>query len=328
MKIVLHANGPLDPVATLARYHVWGDDPTNRAMDGVFRRVVRLDAGEEGAGEPCEGSPSDEAAALRPYEVRWRGPVDDVELLITVPGAPSRRVAEAVTAEVRQIFGLDFDLPSFYRFAKSDPVLGELIGPLHGLRPTLAPTGLEMLVGSISAQQVNLAFAFACRARLVRRFGRPVRIGGETVYAFPSAASLARARVSELRAMKFSTRKAEYIREVAQAVAGGALDLDGMRGAPNARVIEIVTAIRGLGRWTAEWYLARCLGRGDVCPAGDLGVRRAFERYYGRGRVLSEEAVRRRARAWREHSNLAIHYLLAGMRLNLPAARENAWTRS
>jgi 3-methyladenine DNA glycosylase/8-oxoguanine DNA glycosylase len=62
--------------------------------------------------------------------------------------------------------------------------------------------------------------------------------------------------------------------------------------------------------------MARCLGRGDICPAGDLGVRRAFERYYARGRTLSEEAVRRRARAWGPYRNLAIHYLLAGMRLD------------
>jgi DNA-3-methyladenine glycosylase II len=314
MKIVLDADGPLDPAATLARYHVWGDDPANRVTADAFRRVLRL------------GDRPD--AALWPYEVRWRGPVDDAHLLVTVPGARSAIVVDAVTAEVRRIFGLDFDLPAFYRFAKTDPVLAELVGPLVGLRPTLAPTGLEMLVGLITAQQVNLAFAFACRARLVRRYGTPVAIAGETVYAFPAAAALARVRISDLRAMKFSTRKAEYIRDVAGAIDAGTLDLDALRAAPNARVVEVVTALRGLGRWTAEWYLARCLGRGDVCPAGDLGVRRAFERYFGRGRSLSEEAVRRRARAWGEHRNVAIHYLLTGMRLGLIGADRSVWTRS
>ena len=237
-------------------------------------------------------------------------------------------VRHAVTAEVRRIFGLDFDLPAFYRFAKMDPVLAELVGPLHGLRPTLAPTGLEMLVGSITAQQVNLAFAFACRARLVRRYGTPLACDGETVYAFPSATALARARIAGLRTMQFSTRKAEYVRDVARAIAAGTLDLPALRQAPNARVIEILTAVRGFGRWTAEWYLARYLGRGDICPAGDLGVRRAFERYYGRGRSLSEETVRRRARAWGEQRNLAVHYLLTGMRLGLAGADGNAWIRS
>jgi len=183
----------------------------------------------------------------------------------------------------------------------------------------LAPTPFEMLVGSITAQQVNLAFAFACRARLVRRFGTPVKVGRETVWAFPEPARLAVARVRELRRLKYSTRKAEYIRDLARAVVSGALDLEALRVAESALVIAQLTALRGLGRWTADWFLARCLGRGDVCPAGDLAVRKAFVHYYGRGRALSEDTIRRRARAWGEHQSLAVHYILAGMRLQRPA---------
>ena len=90
--------------------------------------------------------------------------------------------------------------------------------------------------------------------------------------------------------------------------------------ASNADVIACLTALRGLGRWTADWYLARCLGRGDVCPAGDLAVRKVFDHHYGRGRTLSEEAIRRRARAWGDHQTVAIHYLLTGMRLRQAAS--------
>jgi DNA-3-methyladenine glycosylase II len=117
--------------------------------------------------------------------------------------------------------------------------------------------------------------------------------------------------------MQFSSRKAEYIRDVADAIVNGALDLAALESATDEGIVDTITGLRGLGRWTAEWYLARCLGRGDACPAGDLGVRRAFERYYGRGRTLGDDAVRRRARAWGPYRNLAIHYLLAGARLRL-----------
>jgi DNA-3-methyladenine glycosylase II len=196
-------------------------------------------------------------------------------------------------------------------------VLAALAEQLYGLRPSLAPNGLEMIVGLICAQQVNLQFAFACRARLVRRYGTPVRTNGDELYAFPDAEALAGTRVSDLKAMKFSTRKAEYLRDLGRSVTSGALDFAALPDAPDARIIETITALRGLGLWTAEWYLARCLGRGAVCPAGDLGVRRACERYYGRGRLLSENAVRRRAKSWGPHGNLAIHYLLAGLRLGL-----------
>ena len=297
MTLVLAPDGPLDAGATLARYRLWGEDPSNRLAGDVFRRVLRADG------------------RLLPYEVRWHGPVDDARLVVSVPGARSARAVEAAAAEARRVFGLDFDLPGFYRFAKGDPALAALIEPLYGMRPTLGPTALEMLVHAIGAQQVNLSFAFACRARLVRRFGTPVSLGRETLWAFPDAATLARAPVRSYRALKYSTRKAEYLRGLAAALASGALDVDALAAAPNEAVIERLTALRGLGRWTADWFLARCLGRGDVCPAGDLAVRKAFVHYYGRGRALSERTIRRRAAGWGQWQTLAVHYLLAGMRL-------------
>ncbi len=302
MNVLLAPDGPLDAGATLARYHLWGEDPANRLAGGALLRVLRR------------------GARLVPYEVRADGTVDEPRIAVRVPGVPNAAIGEAVTEEVRRLFGLDFDLGGFYRMAKGDPALSALVEPLYGLRPTLAPSPLEMLVGSITAQQVNLQFAFACRARLVRRYGTPVALGRHTVYAFPDAATLARARLREFRAMKYSRRKGEYIRGLARAVVAGELDLDALAAAPNEEVVERLTHQRGLGRWTADWFLARCLGRGDVCPAGDLAVRKAFDRSHGRGRSLSEEAIRRRARAWGDYQNLAVHYLLAGMRLERRAA--------
>jgi DNA-3-methyladenine glycosylase II len=201
--------------------------------------------------------------------------------------------------------------------AKADPRPGPSSIRSDGLRPSLTPGGLEMLIGAITAQQVNLAFAFALRARLValRSSRRHRRRDGLRL---PDA-RLARGRIAELRAMQFSTRKAEYIRDLARAVAAGA-DLDVPGGTPSAVIIDLLTAQRGLGRWTADWFLARCLGRGDVCPAGDLAVRKAFVQHYGRGRTLSERAIRRRASAWGAHQTVAVHYLLAGLRLAGPRA--------
>jgi DNA-3-methyladenine glycosylase II len=302
MKIVLTPEGPLDVPATLARYRLWGEDPASRLVGDTFLRVRR----HEGR--------------LWPFAVRWRGPIEAVRLEVEIPGARAARVGDAVTRDVRRLFGLDFDLSGFYRMAKADRALGPLIDPLYGLRPTLTPGALEMLVGSITAQQVNLTFAFTLRARLVRRYGQPVAIGGETVYAFPDADTLARASLNELRAMQFSTRKAEYIRDLARAVAQGALDLEDLAETASGDIVDLLTAQRGLGRWTADWFLARCLGRGDVCPAGDLAVRKAFVHYCGRDRVLTERAIRRRASAWGSHQTVAVHYLLAGLRLTRPHA--------
>src|SRR5256712_8232373 len=117
------------------------------------------------------------------------------------------------------------------------------------MRRALAPTPLEMLVGSISAQQVNLQFAFACRARLVRRWGTPLTLGRHTVWAFPDGAALAQARLREFRAMKFSRRKGEYIRDLARAVVSGRLDLDALAAAPSEAAIQRPTQQRRAGPW-------------------------------------------------------------------------------
>jgi DNA-3-methyladenine glycosylase II len=296
------APGPVDVAATLSRFHLWGEDPVNRLSDGVFRRAFKW------------------GGHWRGYELRWAGDPDAARLTVSVPGARRAAVVDGAVAEVRHVCGLHLDLASFRNAAAGDPILGGLATRLHGLRPTLAPNPFEMLVSSVCAQQVNLAFAFTVRARLVRRFGEALLVGGRAVYAFPEPAVLARAGVAELRGMQLTRRKAEYVVGLARQVAGGELDLDRLSSLSNDEVIERVTAVRGFGRWSAEWFLARCLGRGDVCAAGDLAVRRAFEHFYARGRALSELAIRRRATRWGPHQNLAVHYLLAGRRLAVAAA--------
>jgi DNA-3-methyladenine glycosylase II len=291
------ASGPLDVGGTLERYRAWGEDPATRVAAGSLRRAVRVDGGEP-----------------RGYVLTWSGPREAVRLTVSVASCRDHRVLDAAVDEARRLCGLPFDLGRFYHAVRDDRVLGGLTTGFCGLRPTLTPLPLEMLVGAICAQQVNLAWAFTVRSRLVRRYGEAVAAGEETVYAFPRPETLARASVHDLRALQFTTKKAEYIVELGRLVASGALDLDGLAKRENDEVITTLTAVRGLGRWTAEWFLARGLGRLDVCPAGDLGVRKAVAHFYARGRELAEDAVRRRAARWGEHGNLATHYLLAGHR--------------
>ena len=298
MDASLVVSGPLDMAHTLSRFRLWGEDPANQLGDGVFRRAVRVEGRWWG------------------YELTWTGGPDDTRLRVSVPGTRAGRVVDAALDEVRHICALGLDVASFYRTAAVDPALAGFIPRLYGLRPTLSPEPFEMLVSSVCAQQVNLAFALTVRARIVRRFGTPVRTNGQMVYAFPEPTALARARVSELRRMQLTVRKAEYIVGLAERIVSRELDLAALATQSNEEVIETLTNVRGLGRWSAEWFLARGLGRGDVCPAGDLAVRKAFARFYNKGRELSERAIRRRAATWGPHQNLAVHYLLAAQRMD------------
>jgi DNA-3-methyladenine glycosylase II len=202
-------------------------------------------------------------------------------------------------AVARKLLGADFDLDEFYAYAATEPVLSKLVVSLRGLRPPMAVDPFESLVTSITAQQVSLHAAFAIRSRLVEHFG--VRVG--RVWAFPTRERLAAAEPDELRALGFSVRKAEYVIGIAAAP----IDLDGLAALPDDEVKSELVALRGVGEWTAEWFLARHLGRPRAWPVGDIGLRRALEHFY-------DESDERAARSWFEpFQNLSAHYLLAGL---------------
>ncbi len=203
---------------------------------------------------------------------------------------------------VRKLLGAEFDLGAFYVWARRDPVLRRLTKALAGFRPPLAPDPFETLVTSITAQQVSLHAAFAIRNRLIERFGRRAA----QAYAFPAARRLARVGEEELVALGFSRRKAEYVVGLAEAPPG----FDELAGLPDDEVKARLVEIRGLGEWTADWYLARHLARPRAWPAGDLALAKAVRAFYPEAGDI---------RAFGEHfepfQNLSAHYLLTGARL-------------
>jgi DNA-3-methyladenine glycosylase II len=201
---------------------------------------------------------------------------------------------------VEKLLGLEFDLEPFYAWAAAQPVLAELVPRLVGFRPPLAPDPFESLVTSITAQQVSLFAAFAIRTRLIERFG----VRGELAHGFPTRERIAAAEEGQLVALGFSRRKAEYVVGLARAD----IDLEGLASLGDDEVRARLTAIRGLGPWTAEWFLARHLARPRAWPAGDLGVRKAAAVLYG----LDVHELGRRLDPFQ---NLSAHYLLTGMRV-------------
>jgi DNA-3-methyladenine glycosylase II len=187
----------------------------------------------------------------------------------------------------------------------ADGALSALVAQLRGLRPPMAPDPFESLVTSITAQQVSLHAAFAIRNRLIQRFG----IRAEHAYSFPARERLAVAEPDELAALGFSRRKAEYVVGLARSE----LDLDGLAALPDDEVKASLTALPGIGEWTADWFLARHLGRPRAWPAGDLGLRKAVSRFYGDGRALSTQEVRAMGERFAPFENLSAHYLLSGL---------------
>jgi 3-methyladenine DNA glycosylase/8-oxoguanine DNA glycosylase len=198
---------------------------------------------------------------------------------------------------VRKLLGFQFDLVAFSAWAAGDERLAPLVRRFAGFRPSLVPDPFEALVTSITAQQVSLRSAVAIRSCFVERFGE--RVG--RVWAFPGRERLAGATEDELVATGFSRRKAEYVIGLARSD----VDLADLSLLPDEEVKERLTALRGLGEWTADWFLARHLGRPRAWPAGDLALRKAVRGLYG------DVDVRATGARFEPFQNLTAHHLLA-----------------
>lgn len=300
----------IDFDATLDRYRRYGTDLANRFEAGVFSKVVRTAGGlylvslyrVEDRIE-LRLTPGDGAA-------RSDSPVINAASG-TASGAASDTALDEAIAAAGKILGLAFPLQAFYAFASGDPVLAAAAQNHHGLRPNLQVDPFEMIVSSITAQQINLGFAYTVRSRLVAEYGEPHVFDGETHYAFPTPDRMAEAKPGDLLPLQFSRQKERYILNLARSIREGEIDLAGLAEKDDASVERELTALVGIGRWTADWFRARYLGRGNVIAAGDLAVKRSIERHYFDGERVSEEQIRDFADRWGDYTNLAVQYLLA-----------------
>jgi DNA-3-methyladenine glycosylase II len=277
--------GPIDVPASLDIFRRSGDDMLDRWDGTRLVRTLRVN------GRPIA------------YACRLEGTVDAPVMRVTVDRVAYR---EAIADAVRAAF-----LPltsEFDALCRIDPVIARLNQRHRGFRPVMQFDLLGALVRCISAQQVNLKWASTVRSRLAESFGRKHRVAGHVVYSLDPE-RLAGLTIADIRALQFTNRKAEYIINAERAIATGELSIETLSALSDDEVIARVTAVRGLGVWTAEWVLARTLGRPRV-SAGDLGVRKAVGAAYFGGRMPSPDEVREATAHWGAAAALAQGMLL------------------
>jgi len=224
---------------------------------------------------------------------------------------PMPRRARSFQRHMRTMLNADLQLEPFYRLLRRDRVLRPVVNSLIGLKPFRPPDIFQMIMIAVSEQQISMQAARGIRERLLSSFGTPAG----RLTAFPRPRDIAARRVEELRACGLSLRKADYLIELARRMTAGELDTATWEDMPDEELMALLRGYRGIGEWTAEYILVRGMGRMDVVPASDLGVRRVVGHYLARGKEVSAPEVRNILEPWAPWRGLVAFYLLAHYRM-------------
>jgi len=184
--------------------------------------------------------------------------------------------------------------------ARRDPVIRDLMkrhGPC-GLADAQHEDAFTALTHAIISQQLSTKAAATIARRFDALFDGP-----------PTPAAVARLTDEQLRAVGFSSQKVRYIRDLSARVADGSVPLNQVNELPDEDVIQSLTRVKGIGRWTAEMFLMFRLHRPDVLPVDDLGILKAVQRAYGLRKMPRPERLTKIGEPWRPYRSVACWYL-------------------
>jgi 3-methyladenine DNA glycosylase/8-oxoguanine DNA glycosylase len=329
--------GPFHLDQTLAYL---GRDPHNLAERVEGRRYTRYFPAEAGRGAvqvPGNGAGGKGAAVAVTLHLGARF------CMIEARRPRSARRALELHERLVRFLGLAQPLAAFYRAAGGHAVMGPLVRRFAGVRIPQLPTLWEALCWAVIGQQINLAFAYRLRNRLIalahglppdgacdpaaERPGAKRPVNSSAPYPFPAPADVLRLSTQDLLGLQFSRQKARYLLGLAAACAGG--DLAGVEhgvfeptaplaaGDPSLRsgardwsAIEgLLLAQTGLGPWSAAYAMMRGLGYLDGLPVGDSGLRTALQRAFGLKQPPTVAQQERLMEPFRPYRSLATYYL-------------------
>jgi DNA-3-methyladenine glycosylase II len=271
------------------------EKPMPEVYEGnVWRRAIGLDSGK-----------------LIPVALQSLGTIEEPKIGVK---CSFQTINEQEKRELEKkldwLFSFSQDLTALYAFMDKDPILRDLKRRFYGLKAgSIGATVFECIIKSIIQQQISILVAFSITNTIVTRFGEHIEAEERDYYNFPTPKRLTETTLEEIRQCGLSWRKAEYIKGIAEKVVDCEFEPESLRALSNGEVKEMLKRFRGVGTWTAEMVLCAGLKRNDCIPAGDLGVRRTFSRFYSDGALLSEGEVRRLAENWGEFTKDIVYYL-------------------
>lgn len=208
------------------------------------------------------------------FTIRDAGQQLAVEL---VHGGQNATLQAALVQYIIEWFDLERDIAPFYQLLRKHKTLAYMAGDFAGFRLIGIHDLYEALCWSIIGQQINLTFAYTLKRRLVEHYGNQLPVNGLSLHLFPRPEVLQQVPIGELRALQYSERKAEYLLLVSQLFASGTISKERLLAcASYEEQVQLLTAIRGIGAWTANYALMKTLKQLQAIPYGDVGLLNAL----------------------------------------------------
>lgn len=207
-------------------------------------------------------------------------------------------------------FDLERDLAPFYKMAKRDSLLQQLINKNYGLRNIGIPDLFEALCWAVIGQQVNLSFAATLKREFIKSFGESVNYHDTYYWSFPSYKKIASLSKEHMSHIKMTERKKEYIIGIANEMANSQLTKQKLHRLNKPRQIEKeLTKIRGIGPWTAHYVLMRCLRYPTAFPVDDVGLINAIQHVKNLEQKPTRQQILKLFERWKNWEGYVAFYM-------------------
>lgn len=266
------------------------NDPLNQIQDHTITKAVKFDA--------------------QPLLLQITANEDHNINIRCLNQNPTPTLHHQIAHYVWNWFDLTTDLKPFYAMAQHDQLLKPLVNQYYGLRIIGIPNLFEAITWAITGQLINIQFAYSLKRSLVENFGKKITYQNQDYWLYPTPDVIAQLTVPDLRQLKFTNRKAEYIIGVAHLIKSGALS--------KAKLLEInslpemqktLLKIRGIGKWTANYVIMKSLKNTAAFPIEDVGLHNAIKKQLHLDAKPTIKEIQSLATHWKGWEAYATFYL-------------------
>lgn len=220
-----------------------------------------------------------------------------------------KREREKIATYILEWFDLDNDLTPFYEMANIDPLLKIPAQKFYGLRVIGIPDLFEALCWGVLGQQINLAFAYSLKRQFVESFGDSIEWNGKKYWVFPPYERIVQLTPTDLAAIKMTVKKSEYIIGIARLMANGELSKEQLKKMDFKEAEKSLIKIRGIGPWTANYVLMRCLRFQTAFPIDDVGLINSIKTLRNMNQKPTKEEILALSIPWKNWESYATFYL-------------------